>query len=130
MAENETAPGAGESAQERGCLAGTAGNPKIAENRPSRQSARRWRVIPETGRPFVIEAPGRMGWALTVLREAGQRGVTTSELPAGLRWSSYVHKLRRLGVPIWTRSEANGGPLGGHHARYVLGCRVEREGES
>lgn len=128
MSENKNAPGAGHGARERGCLAGTAGHLNITQSKPSHQSASLWRVHSETGQPFTIEAPGRLGWALTVLCEAGKRGVAAAELPAGLRWSAYIHTLRKLGVLIWTTREPNAGPMGGHHARYRLGCRVEREG--
>lgn len=129
MARNGNAPGAGESAQGRNCLAGTAGISNLPDSQTSRQPASHWRVIPKLGEPFLIAAPGRLGWALTVLRDAGKGGVATAELPAGLRWSAYVHILRRLGVPISTTREPNSSPMGGHHARYSLGCRIEREGE-
>lgn len=128
MSAKMTAPGAGNSARGRGCLSGQAGTPDLPEKQTSRQSEHSWRVVTKEGASFLIEAPGRLGWALTVLRKAGGRGVTTAELPPGLRWSAYIHKLRLLGVQIHTTREANRGPMGGHHARYRLGCRVEREG--
>jgi hypothetical protein len=37
-----------------------------------------------------------------------------------LRWSGYVHKLRKVGIVIETIREAHGGPFAGQHARYVL----------
>lgn len=130
MTSKVIAPGAGYSARGRGCLPGRAGTLDIPENQPLRQSEHRWHITTKAGASFSIEAPGRLGWALTVLREAGERGVTTADLPPGLRWSAYIHKLRALGVPIHTTREANCGPMGGHHARYSLGCRVKREGET
>jgi len=129
MLEKWNAPGAaGDSARGREGLAGKADTSEIPETNTSRQSFR-WTVAPDGGVPFTIEAPGRMSWALSVLKLAGPVGVTTAELPPGLRWSAYVHKLRRLGVRIVTDREPNKGPLGGHHARYRLGCNVQREGE-
>lgn len=67
---------------------------------------------------------GRDEWALQQLLAAGERGCTPITNPAP-RWSSYVHKLRRLGIAIETIHEPHGGPYPGTHARYVLLSVVE-----
>ncbi len=127
MTEKLFAPGAHNSARGRDCLADLAGNPEIAQNAFSRQPSR-WEVRPNDGTPFTVETRGRTTWALGVLANAGMRGVSASELPAGVRWAVYVHKLRLQGVAIEAPREPNSGPLGGHHARYRLACIVTREG--
>lgn len=79
--------------------------------------------------PRTLELNGRLGWCLYQLIEAGERGVTPLEKPA-LRWSSYVHQLRRKGIAIDTELETHGGAYEGRHARYRLACdaRVARMG--
>ena len=62
---------------------------------------------------------GRDAWALNELIGAGAAGVTPLERPAP-RWSHYVFKLRRAGIPVETVTEVHGGAYSGHHARYVL----------
>lgn len=62
---------------------------------------------------------GRFAWTLDALAKAGERGVTPIERPAP-RWSHYVYRLRRDGVPIETVTERHGGAYSGNHARYVL----------
>src|SRR3712207_1299776 len=71
----------------------------------------------------VLEVAGRDAWALQMLIEAGERGVTPIDVP-GPRWSGYVFKLRRLGILIETIHEQHGGPFPGRHARYVLRSQV------
>lgn len=66
---------------------------------------------------------GRFAWTLNELIQAGPRGVTPLERPAP-RWSHYVFRLRKEGVPIQTLEEAHGGAYGGRHGRYVLDCPV------
>lgn len=107
-----------------------AGALKIAQNefvwiRP-RQRAKRelYFIYPEdSGEPFTIKAQGREAWALDRLTEAGPKGCTPTEQPAP-RWSAYVHRLRGLGVPIETVTEAHGGAFTGTHGRYILRARV------
>ena len=85
-------------------------------------------VIPwDGGDPFVIEVKGRNAWAVERLIAAGQKGCTPMDQPAP-RWSSYVHQLRELGVPIETIWERHGGPYAGTHGRYVLRAAVCPEG--
>ena len=67
---------------------------------------------------------GRPAWALEQLVRAGRAGLTTLERPAP-RWSDYIFKLRRGGVPIVTEHEPHGGPFSGSHGRYRLTVPVE-----
>ncbi|WP_408093424.1 hypothetical protein [Rhodoplanes sp. SY1] len=62
---------------------------------------------------------GRTAWALDHLLRAGAAGCTPIDTP-GPRWSDYVHKIRKAGVPVQTIDEAHGGAFPGTHARYVL----------
>ena len=61
----------------------------------------------------------RTTWALKKLMSAGTTGLSVFDILAP-RWSSYVHKLRKLGFLIETIRERHGGPFPGQHARYVL----------
>ena len=70
----------------------------------------------------ILELQGRNAWALDHLIKAGEEGCTPITAP-GPRWSSYVHKLRALGLAI---REAHGGPYKGTHARYILQSVVRR----
>lgn len=79
---------------------------------------------------FIVTAPngqrflnlnGRVAWTLGLLSEAGPRGITAAELPAGVRLSAYIEKLRRLhGLSIRTEMAKAGGAYGGSFGRYVL----------
>ncbi|MHC4053398.1 winged helix domain-containing protein [Bradyrhizobium sp. 25ACV] len=71
----------------------------------------------------AVVVAGRAAWALLELLAAGHTGCTYFDNPAP-RWSSYIHKLRKLGVIIDTLQEAHGGPFAGFHARYVLRSSV------
>jgi hypothetical protein len=71
----------------------------------------------DDGRIIVVR--GRTAWALIELIKAGTSGCSVFDCPAP-RWSSYVHRLRKLGIPIYTKREAHHGPFAGLHARYVL----------
>lgn len=73
-------------------------------------------------RPLTFK--GRQAWALHLLIERGAYGVTPLEQPA-LRWSSYIHRLRRGGLSIDTIPERHGGSFSGEHARYRLAETVE-----
>ncbi len=66
---------------------------------------------------------GRFAWALAELICAGARGVTPLERPAP-RWSHYIYRLRREGVPITTVPEKHGGSFAGRHGRYIIGASV------
>ncbi len=66
---------------------------------------------------------GRFAWALREMIRAGSRGVTPIEQPAP-RWSHYIYRLRREGVPIRTIPEKHAGAFPGQHGRYVLSAPV------
>ncbi len=105
-----------------------AGTSKIAQAKGGAKRAGLFAIHPEAGgEPFTIEAHGREAWALDHLAKAGPRGCTPIEQPAP-RWSAYVHRLRGLGVPIETVTEAHSGAFAGWHGRYVLRARVEKGG--
>ncbi len=73
--------------------------------------------------PRTFELDGRLGWTLLQLVNAGNDGVTPLERPA-LRWSGYVHALRKRGIPIETEVEEHGGDYSGRNARYRLACNA------
>ena len=62
---------------------------------------------------------GREAWCLAQLIATGNGGVTLLERPAP-RWSDYVFRLRKRGLPVQTIDEAHGGTYRGTHARYRL----------
>ena len=76
----------------------------------------------------IIVVRGRVEWTLNELIAAGATGCSIFDCPAP-RLSAYVHRLRKLGIPIETKREAHGGQFAGHHARYVLTASVEIGGE-
>ena len=82
-------------------------------------------VMCSDGLVRIVAAKGRDAWALDELIKAGEQGCTPIDTP-GPRWSSYVHKLRALGLAIVTVREAHGGPYKGTHARYILQSVVRR----
>jgi hypothetical protein len=127
MSRHENAPVPAEGHTGRDCLSGQAGTPQIAQLTERRQS-QDWRIDLPTGEERIVTLSGRPAWLLTQLAEVGARGVTARDLPAGLRISGFVHRLRLAGVPIETETESHGGPFPGHHARYRLGCRADRIG--
>ncbi len=77
----------------------------------------------------TITIKGRTEWALRELLKAGEKGCTPIDNPAP-RWSAYIFNLRALGVDIETIRETHGGEFAGHHARYVLRCKVELMGDA
>jgi hypothetical protein len=127
MSEHENAPALVGQRAGRGCLAGSAGSPEIAQLSAARQS-HEWRIRLATGETRIVRLSGRPAWLMELLAEAASQGLTARDLPAGLRISGFVHRLRLAGVLIETETESHGGPFPGHHARYRLGCRVERIG--
>ncbi|MDE3240721.1 MAG: hypothetical protein KGN33_17315 [Paracoccaceae bacterium] len=62
----------------------------------------------------------RVIWALEHLIRAGKRGITTLENPAP-RWSAYLHKIKRAGIPFTKVTEKHGGDFEGWHARFFIG---------
>lgn len=107
--------------------ANAAGKVDLAQSTGRAKRAGRYHVTPEGGEPFTISIKGREAWALDRLHRAGPKGCTPIEQPAP-RWSAYVHKLRRLGVPIETLFEPHGGEFSGTHGRYVLRAKVQKGG--
>ena len=71
----------------------------------------------DTGEELVTE--GREAWCLAQLVVTGNKGVTPIERPAP-RWSHYIFKLRKRGLPVETIDETHGGTYRGTHARYRL----------
>ncbi len=127
MGKHENAPALGTQRAGRGCLAGSAGSPEIAQL-PAAHQSHDWRLHLATGETRIVRLSGRPAWLMELLAEATSQGLTARELPAGLRISGFVHRLRLAGVPIETETEIHGGPFPGHHARYRLGCRADRIG--
>ncbi len=84
-------------------------------------------IYPEGADPFTAHIEGRELWALERLIRAGAAGCTPITEPAP-RWSGYIHKLRKRGVPIETCHEPHGGQYPGHHARYILKARAVKGG--
>lgn len=80
-----------------------------------------FRIEPD-GMPITVI--GRDSWLLAELLRVGGRGLTTMMLPAGVRVSHSVYKLRRAGLIIETIDERHDGPFAGNHARYVLRSAV------
>ena len=74
-----------------------------------------------------LNIKGRAAWALRHLVMAGDEGLTAFDAP-GPRWSDYVFKLRKAGVPVETIHEHHGGNFPGTHARYRLTAAVEITG--
>ncbi|MFV0492873.1 MAG: hypothetical protein ACK5M4_13750 [Pseudorhodobacter sp.] len=83
-------------------------------------------IYPKGAEAFAVWLSGREQWALEQLINAGDRGCTPILQPAP-RWSAYVHKLRKQGVPIETLHEPHKGSFPGHHGRYILKAYACRE---
>ena len=81
------------------------------------------------GREVTLK--GRVAWMARHLIDAGGRGITTAQLPPGVRVSDSILKLRREGIEIETQHEGHAGPFPGRHGRYLLRSRLELlEGDS
>ncbi|AZO23844.1 hypothetical protein EJ070_26290 [Mesorhizobium sp. M1E.F.Ca.ET.045.02.1.1] len=72
----------------------------------------------------TVKLDGRAAWMLKQLIDAGKRGLTTLDLPAGIRVSHSVFLLRRAGFVISSPRESHGGPFPGTHSRYTLATPV------
>ena len=68
---------------------------------------------------------GRPAWLLEKLVAAGHAGISTIDLPPGVRTSHYVLQLRRAMIPVETRFENHAGEFAGRHARYTLSAPVQ-----
>ena len=71
------------------------------------------------------EFKGRLAWTLANLIRAGDDGITSAQLPAGVRLAHYIFALRMEGINIATERERHGGEFSGTHARYTLKSAVE-----
>ncbi|MDG4908441.1 hypothetical protein P9228_18615 [Mesorhizobium sp. WSM4898] len=74
------------------------------------------------GQPVRLD--GRAAWMMKKLVEAGKRGITTLDLPPGVRVSHCVYLLRRAGFIISSPRESHGGPFPGTHSRYCLATPI------
>ena len=74
--------------------------------------------------PQEVSLTGRNAWLMRKLIGCGMRGVTTAELPAGVRVSALIHNLRRAGIAITSEIERHTGEYPGNHVRYALDTRV------
>ncbi|RWB99028.1 MAG: hypothetical protein EOQ56_19265 [Mesorhizobium sp.] len=67
---------------------------------------------------------GRAAWMMRKLVDAGKRGVSPLDLPAGVRVAHYIFLIRREGFIVSTEHESHGGSFPGTHARYRLETAV------
>jgi hypothetical protein len=74
--------------------------------------------IEPDGQPVRLD--GRQGWMMKKLVDAGKRGVSTIELPAGVRAAHYIFCLRRSGFVISTEHASHGGVFSATHAVYRI----------
>ncbi|RVD55974.1 MAG: hypothetical protein EOS30_09865 [Mesorhizobium sp.] len=72
----------------------------------------------------IIKLDGRAAWMMRELVKAGKRGVTTLELPTGVRVSHFILLLRKAGFVISSPRESHGGPFPSTHSRYSLETEV------
>lgn len=73
--------------------------------------------------PRVDAAKGCDRWALESPIATGSKGCTPLLNPAPCL-SACIHKRRKAPMAIATITENDGGPFGGHHARYMMTCNV------
>lgn len=131
MAQKKIAPCSGQADTARDVSFADATNTRnIAQVEHGSQSdSARYLVTLSRGELFRITVCGRrLPSALEQLRRVGEKGCTPIDNPAP-RWSAYIFKLRALGLDIETNTEPHGGGFPGHHARFVLRCRVTPEVE-
>lgn len=94
---------------------------KLAQDKNKRKTVAITVAIEPDATPRKVT--GRCAWTLRNLMRAGPKGCETLHLPA-LRWSQYIHLLRKDGFQIETQDAVHGGDFPGHHARYVLQSQV------
>lgn len=68
----------------------------------------------------IVRLHGRAGRMMRKLVDAGKRGVTTLDLPTGVRVSHYVYLLRRDGFIVSAENESHGGEFPCRHSRYRI----------
>jgi hypothetical protein len=86
-----------------------------------------WLIVqPVDSNKAPIRLVGRPAWLFDLLQCAGEQGVTTLQLPAGVRVSHYILILRRAGLVIESVREPHEGEFSGSHVRYVdrSGARI------
>ena len=81
-------------------------------------------IIVDEGSERTVKLDGRAAWMLRKLISVGPRGLTTAELPPGMRISHFVFLLRREGFEIEMLREPHGGGYPGSHGRYTLRSTV------
>lgn len=94
--------------------------------------ARPWLIVqPVDPNKASIRLVGRPAWLFELLQNAGEEGVTTLQLPAGVRVSHYILILRRAGLLVESVRESHGGQFSGSHVRYVdrSGARIVDRGD-
>jgi hypothetical protein len=102
-------------------LSADTGETKLIPAEAPKKSTITVRIEPD-GR--IARLDGRAGWMLRELVRAGKLGVTTIELPPGIRISHYILLLRKAGFSISSPREAHGGPFPSSHSRYRLETEV------
>lgn len=98
------------------------GHPDLSSGPSPDKGALTFSLSPD-GEPVTVD--GREAQTLALLVTTGPRGFTSGEashLGWARRTSAYVHKLRRLGLPIATVREKT--PDGATVARYTLAASV------
>lgn len=118
MALERMNPAAGDTASGARDASRGGGRPDHNSGRSPDKGAMTFRLPPD-GEPVTVD--GREAQTLALLVTTGPRGFTSGEAsPLGWarRTSAYVHKLRRLGLPVATVREKT--PDGATVARYTL----------
>lgn len=98
-------------------IAGDTSRVKTDSSTASKKFAITVRVEPD-GHTTKLE--GRAAWMMRELVRAGTHGVTTLDLPAGVRVSHAVYLLRRAGFIISMQREAHAGEFAGVHGRFKI----------
>ncbi|BCG88484.1 hypothetical protein MesoLj113c_45940 [Mesorhizobium sp. 113-3-9] len=102
---------------------------KASVNSHSKTANRKFAItvkIEPDGR--TVKLDGRAAWMMKQLISAGKRGLTTLDLPAGIRVGHCIFLLRRAGFIISSPRESHGGPFPGTHSRYSLKTEVTMVG--
>ena len=126
MTDHTIAPALREQGPGEGWILGKADDDTLLQVLPDAKPPKTSRFTFESvlNGPQEVALGGRNRWMLRKLIGCGMRGVTTAELPAGVRVSALVHNLRRAGIAITSETERHTGDFPGHHVRYVLDTRA------
>ena len=100
-----------------------------ASSPTSRKPSSKYRVThPDGSTSEHTIRNARCRWVLDELIGAGSKGITHFQHPDP-NWTAYIHKLRmQYGIEIETAIELHIGRFAGHHARYIIGSRIEKLG--